>query len=363
MKTLHINTEKTWRGGERQTLFLLDGLRDHDVESHLVCQPDSALFERAARAGISPWPVPMRGEADLPASLTIRRLLKQNDYDLVHSHTSHAHTLAFWATVGMPLVRLVTRRVEFSIFRNSFFGLNRIKYRHMADAYIAISERIKKVMSADGVCEHMIHVVPSGVVPNPQISGADRLRAEFGVEENAPVLLSVAHLSAEKGHHDLLQAMAKLKDKHTAVRLFIVGDGQCRADLEAAAIKLGLHKQVIFTGFREDVGAFYDLAAGFVSSSTAEGLGSAVLDALAAGVPVVATAVGGVPEFIENGRTGILVPPADAGSLAGGIMDLLSHPGRVSEMTARARELVRSRFSVDTMVNGTLDVYRQLLQQ
>lgn len=362
MKTLHINTERTWRGGERQTLFLLEGLRSHDIEAHLVCQPGSPLAKRALQSGITTWPLAMRGEGDFPAGFALRRLAKRYDYDLIHSHTSHAHTLSFWATAGRRPVRLVTRRVEYSIYRNSFFGLNRIKYRHMADAYIAISERIEQVLISDGVAGQMIHVVPSGVIPEPDAAGGDGPRTEFGIGENEPILLSIAHLTPEKGHDILLQAMAIVADHLPAIRLVVVGDGQCRADLEALAERLGIERQVIFTGFRDDVGAFYDMAAGFVSSSTAEGLGSAVLDALAAGVPVVAAAAGGIPEIIENGRTGILVPPASPEALARGIVDLFEQPRLADEMAARGRQLVRSRFSVDAMVDGTLAVYRRLLQ-
>jgi len=361
MKTLHINTERTWRGGERQTLLLVEGLRGRGIEVHLACQPGSPLAERAEAAGIAVRPIAMRGEVDLPAGLALRRLVKQIDCDLVHSHTSHAHTLAFWATAGKRTVRLVTRRVEYSIYRHSFFGMSRIKYRHMADGYIAISERIRQVLISDGVAQQLIHLVPSGVPLEPDVFGADRLRTEFGIGESNPVLLSVAHLAPEKGHAILLQAMASVSVRMPSIRLVVVGDGQCRPDLEALSEKLGIRRQVIFTGFRDDVSAFYGLADGFVSSSTAEGLGSAVLDALAAGVPVVAAAAGGIPEIIENGRTGILVQPAIPSALADGIIELFERPGQAKEMAANGREEVRRRYSVDRMVSDTLAVYQRLL--
>ncbi len=361
MKTLHLNTERTWRGGERQTLLLIEGLLDRGKEAHLICQPDSPLEKKALETGVSVWPVAMRGEADFRAALAIRRLVKQQNYDLVHSHTSHAHTLAFWASMGRRPVRLVTRRVEYSIFRNSFLGLNRIKYRRMSDAFIAISKRIKHVLVSDGIPEKLIHVIHSGVPSNPDISGARRLRAEFDIDEQDPVLLSVAHLSPEKGHDILVQAMSEVAKSIPAFRLMIVGDGKCRPDLESMVQKLGLEHQVTFTGFRNDVGAFYDLATCFVSSSTAEGLGSAVLDALAAGVPVVAAAAGGIPEIVENGHTGILVPPSDPEKFAQGIVDFFSRPERARAMAANGRDLIQERFSVDVMVKETVALYRRLL--
>jgi glycosyltransferase involved in cell wall biosynthesis len=363
VKILHLNTESAWRGGERQTLYLLTGLKERGIEAHLVCQPDSPLAERAQSADLAVWPIAMRGEADVTASLTLRRLVKRFGCDLVHSHTSHAHTLAYWATAGLPIVRLVTRRVEYSIYRNSFFGLNRIKYRRMADAYIAISERIRQVLISDGVPAEMIRVAYSGVALEPDSGGADEIMAEFDIGKGTPILLSVAHLSPEKGHAILLQAMRVVIDRIPSVRLMVVGDGICRTSLEALVDKLGLGHAVSFAGFRDNVAAFYGLADLFVSSSTAEGLGSSILDALAAGVPVVATAVGGIPEIIENGQTGVLVPAAEPQALAQGVIDQLGQPDKANAMAARGKEVVRARFSVDRMIDDTVAIYQELLPQ
>ena len=110
MKILHINTERTWRGGEQQTLYLLKGLRERQIDSHLVCQPDSPMANRARQADLNVFTVTMRGEIDPIASYQLRRLIQKFKYDIIHSHTSHAHTLAFFASKGLPTKRLVTRR-------------------------------------------------------------------------------------------------------------------------------------------------------------------------------------------------------------------------------------------------------------
>jgi glycosyltransferase involved in cell wall biosynthesis len=251
--------------------------------------------------------------------------------------------------------------VEYSIYRNSFFGLNRFKYRSMADAYIAISDRVRQVLVSDGVPEQMIRVVPSGVLVDPGKVDPNGLMAEFGFGRDHRILLSVAHLTPEKGHDVLLRAMKRVLDRTPAARLMIVGDGRGRAGLETLADRLGIRQSVLFTGFRDDVTAFFGLAEVFISSSTAEGLGSSVLDALAAGVPVVATAVGGIPEVIVDGKTGILVPPSEPRALAQGIIAQLERADRAREMAARGRAVLRERFSVEKMVSGTLQVYRELL--
>ena len=361
MKTLHINTERGWRGGERQTLFLLEGLGRRGIDAQLVCQPASPLAERALQAGMKVWPIAMHGEADPAASWALRRLTAGLRCDLIHSHTSHAHTLAFWASVGRRPVRLVTRRVEYSVYRNSFFRLNWIKYRHMAHGYIAISERIRQVMIEDGVPAPMIHVVHSGVSLDASASGDGQLPPGLDLGEDRPILLNVAHLTPEKGHEVLLHAVALALEHTPRLRLVIVGDGERRQELEALSSKLGIRQRVIFAGFQDEVGAFYAAADGYVSSSTSEGLGSALLDALAAQLPVVAAEAGGIPEFIENGRTGILVPPSDPSALAEGIVKMFGRPLLSERMAQRGRDVVRRRFSLDTMVDGTLAVYERLL--
>ena len=362
MRTLHINTEKSWRGGERQTVFLAEGLARQGLEVHLVCQPGSPLAERSRSSEITVWLVAMRGEADLAAALALRRLIQKYRYDIVHSHTSHAHTLAFWATIGLNVVRLVTRRVEYSIFRNSFFGLNRIKYRRMADAYIAISDRIRQVLIADGIPDKMIRVVPSGVITDPASDGSSGLRAEFGVGNQNTVLLSVAHLTPEKGHEILLEAMKLVVERMPSARLIILGEGERQKSLEVLADQIGQGNEVIFAGFRSDVSDFYDLADVYVSSSLAEGLGSSILDALAAGVPVVATAVGGIPEYIDNGKTGLLVPAADPQALARAVIDQIQNPEQARAMAHRGKEIIRQRFSVEKMIGDTVAYYEDLLQ-
>ena len=185
MKILHINTERTWRGGEQQTLYLLEGLRARGIGCHLVCQPDSPMQQSAEQAGVEVYPIAMRGEVDLIAGLRIRSLIRKYSYSIIHSHTSHAHTIAYLASVGTAARRLVTRRVDFSIFRHSFLRLSGLKYRFLADDYIAISNRIKTVLVNDGIADRRIFVVHSGVDPERFKSATDdHLRSEFDIREN-----------------------------------------------------------------------------------------------------------------------------------------------------------------------------------
>ncbi|NVM21814.1 MAG: glycosyltransferase family 4 protein [Desulfobacterales bacterium] len=363
MKILHINTERTWRGGEQQTLNLLRGLKKRNIASHLFCQPGSPMEERAKKAQIAVFPVAMRGEADFLAGRQLRKLINRFDYDIIHSHTSHAHTLAFLASLGTKTRRLVTRRVDFSIFRNSFLRLSGFKYRYMADYYIAISHKIKDVLVRDGVAAQRIFVVHSGIDPERfSAANEDHLVSEFDIKSNEHVVVNIAHLAGHKGQQYLVRAVPLVLAKIPGVRFFIVGGGKLMGELKDLAASLGLNQELIFTGFRQDVGAFYHIADLFVMSSVQEGLGTAVIDALALAKPVVATNAGGIPEIIRDGETGRLVAPADPAALAEGIIELLTHPELAKRMAGRGQEAARQDFSINAMVDKNIEVYQQILR-
>jgi len=362
MKILHINTERTWRGGEQQTLNLVVGLRERRIDCHLVCQAGCPLEEKAERAGVDVIPISMRGEIDLAAAFRIRALIKRYHCDILHSHTSHAHSLAFLASIGTGVKRLVTRRVDFSIFRHSFLKLSGLKYRLLADYYIAISHKIKDVLLHDGIADQRIFVVHSGIDPQrfKQASG-DHLLTEFDIGENQQVVINVAHLAGHKGQKYLVRAIPQVLAKLPDTRFFIVGQGELLDELKGTASGLGLKRELVFTGFRNDVADFYRIADLFVMSSVQEGLGTAVLDALALAKPVVATDTGGLPEIIQDGKTGRLVAPADPAALAEGIVEMLTRTEAAKAMAEAGRALVQNFFSTDAMVENNIKVYEKVL--
>jgi L-malate glycosyltransferase len=362
MKILHINTERTWRGGEQQTLYLLRSLNQRRISSHLICQADSPMAQKAQADGLTVFPMVMRGEVDLPAILRIRRLIGSHDYDIIHSHTSHAHTLAFLASLGCRVCRLVTRRVDFSFIRNRFLPVSVIKYRYMADFYIAISQEIKKVMVKDGIAADRIFVVHSGIdLQRFEGAAGGHLVKEFNLKPEEKVVINVAHLAGHKGQKYLVRAIPLVLAEIPQVRFFIIGQGELMPELKALAASLDLGPALTFTGFRNDVGAFYQLADLFAMSSVQEGLGTAILDALALGKPVVAANSGGIPEIIRDGETGRLVAAGDHRALAHGIIDLLTDDQQARDMARRGQEFVQTKFSIDAMVTNNIAIYNRLL--
>jgi glycosyltransferase involved in cell wall biosynthesis len=233
----------------------------------------------------------------------------------------------------------------------------------MADYYIAISREIKRVLVSDGIAENRIFVVHSGIDTNRfATSRTESLMGEFGLEEDERIVLNVAHLAGHKGQSYLLRAVPLVLEEIPATRFFVVGGGDLRSELTRLAKDLSVQDKVVFTGFRDDVGGFYKIADLFVMSSLQEGLGTALLDALALGIPVVATAAGGITESVWHGKTGRLVPPGDPDALAKEIVYMLRHPEEAHKMKGFGQALVQKRFSKEAMVRGNVHVYRHILK-
>lgn len=366
-RVLHLNTEPTWRGGEQQVLYLLDGLRARGVPALLVAQPGAPMAERARANGHDVHTMRMRGEADLLAVWRLRELLRDGQFDVLHAHTSHAHTLGALAAASLGRTRrprvVVSRRVDFSIFRRSFFGLNGLKYRHGVDLYVTVSEAIRGVLIKDGIAPERAVCVHSGI-DLKKIDDAprrrDALRAELGVPPDHALIANVAHMADHKGQRYLIEAMPAVLAARPKTVCAIVGDGELKGELEALAARLGVTASLRFPGFRADVPQVLKALDLFVMPSHMEGLGTSVLDAMAAGVPVVGTDAGGMPEMIEEGVTGLRCPIKDAPALARAILRLLDDPALGQRLAAEARRRVVERFSTDAMVDGTVRAYERV---
>ena len=185
--------------------------------------------------------------------------------------------------------------------------------------------------------------------------------SEFKLKPAEPVVINVAHLAGHKGQKYLVRAIPHVLKEIPNVRFFIIGQGELMSELQALSASLGINQALTFTGFRNDVGAFYKIADLFVMSSVQEGLGTAILDALALGKPVVAANSGGIPEIINDGETGRLVEAGDSQALAKGIIEMLTHTDQAQAMAERGQAVVKEQFSIEAMVENNLAVYHQLL--
>ena len=357
LRVLHLDSERTWRGGERQVLELMRRQRETGDEPHLAAPSGSAIAERASAEGFPVHPVPMRGTWDLASVFDVARLHRSLRPDVTHWHAARAHAIGAMASLVAPgPVRVVSRRVDFLVRRSPG---SRLLWSLPIDAILAISEGVRDALVRSGIPAAAITVVPSGIDLVAHAGGnRERTRAREGVHPGEVLVLQVAALAPHKSQRDLLRAARVALDRRAdlGLRFWIVGEGPLRRELEAEHERLGLGDRVRFLGFRDDVHDLVAAADLFCVSSYLEGMGTSTLDAMAAGLPVVATRVGGIPEIVEDGVTGILVPPRDPESLARGVLDLAGDPGRRERMGQEARIKVGA-FSADRTAERTRAAY------
>lgn len=254
---------------------------------------------------------------------------------------------------------IVSRRVDFRIARNP---LSRLKYRHGIDRMVAVSDRVARVLREDGVDAGRVTVIRSGV--ELRRSGSARSRAalfeELGLPIDARAIGNVAALAPHKDQACLLRAARRVVDRIPTARFLIVGEGELEGALKRLRETLGLEQEVLFTGFREDVGDILSALDVFVLSSYLEGLGTSVLDAMAYGIPVVATRAGGIPEMVCDGGNGFLVPVGDASRLGDRICEVLIDSSLRRHMGERAR-CTAERFDIRETIRRTEALYRDVV--
>jgi glycosyltransferase involved in cell wall biosynthesis len=366
MFSLHIDTARTWRGGQNQVLLTVNGLRAGGDRAALVAHPDGELRRRAAE-GLDLIPIAPRTEMDLSAAWRLSRVIARLEPDVVHAHDAHGVAMAALAlsigaastkrTGGHAPALVAARRVDFPLRGNS---LSRWKQRQV-DCFIAASEAIRQVLLADGVAAERTITVHEGIdVDHVAAAPAVNVHEAFWLPHDAPVVGNVAALVAHKGQRYLIDAALLVVQEIPDARFVILGEGELRDALERQVRERHLEKHVLLPGFRTDVlGCIksFDLV---VMSSVTEGLGTSLLDAMACSRPIVGTRAGGIPEVVEPGVNGLLVPPRDAAALAAAIVRLLKDEMLRRRMGAAGFARVNERFTVERMVARTAAVYARL---
>jgi len=345
MRVLQVDSGRDWRGGQNQVWLLCRELdREAGIEQALVTKQRGALAERAAAAGTKVHGTAWRIGLDPRAWWHLRRTIAAFQPDVIHVHDSHALTLAATVAHGRRLV--ATRRVAFHTGR---FGAWR-----RPDRIIAISDAVKRVLIADGIASDAVVVVPDGIDVAAVRQAATALppldtRRRLGIPAAAPLVVNAAALTGEKDHRTLIRAAHYARAQRPELHWVIAGEGRLRASLTAEIARLGLRDRVHLLGYVDRIDALIADASVFVLSSTTEGLGSVVLNALALGRPVVATAAGGIPEILP---AEVLVPVGAAEAMAQRIVKMLEHPMPLP---------LPPRFAASAMAQGVLDVYRSLV--
>jgi glycosyltransferase involved in cell wall biosynthesis len=361
-RVLHVDDGAQWRGGQHQVLLLMSELARLGVDQRLVARPGSPLAARARAAGLAAEEMRLGPEWNLFGWRRLARVARATGANVIHAHTSHAHAHALRAArrLGARVRLVTTRRVDFAIAQNR---ASLRKYLDPRQHYIAISSGVLDALTRGGVAPSRVSLVPSGVPPiAPETAWSRvRVREALGIAPDELAIVNVGALVDHKGQRYLVGAAPRVLEAFAHARIHILGEGGLRRALQNQIRRMGLERRVVLHGFVEDARlklAGFDL---YVASSHLEGLGTAMLDAMLAGLPVVAAAAGGIPDAVEDGKTGRLCPVRDTQALARAIVEALRDAEGSRRMAAAARALVESRFSARAMAEGTLGVYQRLL--
>jgi glycosyltransferase involved in cell wall biosynthesis len=356
MRVVHVGSAFEWRGGQSQLLLTATGMATRGHEVTVVCGPGSRLEARARRDGLRVAALRFGGDLAPRAILGLASLLRAHPPDVIHAHDPHATAAALLAArfVGGPRV-VASRRVHLPLRG----VLSRRKYA-ACDRLIAGSRAVARVLLEAGLGQDQIELVYEGVPDRPPQPGGREALAALGVPESAPVIGNVAALTAHKGHSTLLAAMPGVLAVLPEARLVVVGEGELRHRLVQDARAGGVAERCVFTGFRSDLDRLIPAFSLLCLTSRTEALGSSLLDAMAFGRPIVATATGGIPEAVADGETGVLVPVGDSGRLSHALVDLLSDSARREALGRAGRRRFERHFRADRMVDETLRVYQGL---
>ena len=299
------------------------------------------------------------------------RLMRSGGYEVLQTFSHYANNIC------IPLGWLARIPVRISSQRSSLRGapgwlhwIDRFTANHrMTSLMIAVSESTREhSIKVEGIGREKVLTIPNGI----DLARFDRAAAgssredvlgSLGLESQRPVVLCVARLHPQKGHAHLLEALPLLLPEHPRLTLLLAGEGALRGELEGHTAVLGLEGHVRFLGVRDDVPALMKACDVFVLPSLWEGLPNSVLEAMAAGLPIVATRVDGTTEAVQDGATGLLVPPGDPSALAGALAEVLREPERAKAMAARGREVAETDFSLEDTISRFEAVYRTTLSE
>jgi glycosyltransferase involved in cell wall biosynthesis len=356
LKILHIDPEKNWGGGEAQVVGLLTYLNQKGHDNALLTHPRGRLFEYCRKLEVKTLPLVIRNDLDFRPIVSLRRLIREEKYDIVHLHTKRAHALSLWLPRGAHSPKyVVTRRMDYPEKRR---WCTRHLYNRRVDGVVAISRTILDLLVSAGVDSQRVRLIHSGI----DARRFEVLPSESSSSQDVSVVGTVAALEERKGHRFLLEAAARLKQQGARVRYFLAGDGSLRAELKGMAQRLNLSDDVKFFGFNSDIPVFLSTIDIFVLPSLHEGLGVAALEAMAAGKAVVASRVGGLAELVVDSVSGLLVSPGDAEGLASAIAKLIRDKSLAREMGLKGRERVHEHFTLERMAMKNEAYYYDLLK-
>lgn len=377
MRILHVI--RPAEGGMKGHLVsLVTGLRDLGCTVEIACPGNSLMTTELMEKGLTVHPVtlvgPLNPAKDMVCISEIKRIIDQGNYDLVHFHGSKAGLVGRVAAVLAGCKNTVVTAHNFVIYEEVPIA-KKIVFRYGESLLSRVTSKIITVSRAlkhDLVLNYKI--TPEKIVPiyngidlakYDQLPSRDLAREFYGIKPETLVIGTVARMAPQKGLKYLIDAAAKICNHSNGTSpdiLFVIaGDGPLKPELERFAVDIGVRDKVLFPGYIDDINGLFACLDIFVIPSIAEGLSITTIEAMAAGLPVIASRVGGLPELVTEGVTGLLIQPRNTTALAIAINSLVNDRGMRVQLGANGKIFARDRFSIENMVEQTIKVYQTVI--
>jgi glycosyltransferase involved in cell wall biosynthesis len=368
---MHLIATNFYGGPEKQIVQHLKRLNsDHflgQIASYLEYGGANELLDKAQKEGLIVHGIPMEGPLDFRAQFRLHNLISREKVDLLCVHGYKACVMGWWArrNLKVPVIAF-SRGYTSENLKIAFYNWLERKAIGRLDGIIAVSEGQRKRLESLGIFGGKSWVVHNAIsvnsaVPEPSAELRKKVFQNLGIPEDSKLVVTAGRLSPEKGHKYFVEAISKLGKTKDTIRFVFCGEGMCQKDLETESRKLHIHERCVFAGFRRDLDEIFPVMDLFVLPSLTEGLPNVLLEAYACAKPVVATNVGGVPEVVENGVSGLLVPPKRPDLLAEAIQRLLGSPHLMKTMGKAGHEKVKNEFSFEIQTGLLEKIYLETL--
>ncbi len=361
---IHIDTAKTWRGGQQQAAYLHEGLVRKGMDSLMVCPPDSIMESWCLTHQLPVQTLPLCCEADIFSAVRLTGLVRKDKTCILHAHNAHGLTVALMTKIfsSKKISIIASRRVDFALKNNT---PGQWKYRtRLLSKIVCISHEIYHILLSQGIPEEKLIIIHSGVDIHKfdKIEANNHIRHELSIPENHKIVSTVAALTGHKDYPNFLEAARLVLQEYAPVTFIAVGDGKLSEEIMTLAEKKGLKNNVIFTGFRKDVGRILKSSDLFIMASKKEGMGTSILDAEAAGLPVIGTNAGGIPEVVRHLENGLIVQRQNPKALAEAVLTLLQDDKKRNMYGSKSLELVRD-FDIGITIEKHITLYEKILKK
>jgi glycosyltransferase involved in cell wall biosynthesis len=359
---LQIDKQSHLTGQTMRTLLEAHELSKRGYRVILACQPNSFLERNGRERSLEI--LPLRMNYFLPSLIKLSFFLRRNNVDLMNAHGYPDHFLCAVARKITGVTALVRTKHNHVPLKSG--ALSRYLYGTLTSRIVAISEHIREVLIQSGLKPEQVTTIRTAINLS-QFAPCEKnqqLLKELNFPPECAIIGIVARLTERKGFKNLFEAVKLLIDEGRNLRCLVVGGGASTEKIAALnnhAASLGISPYILLTGRRSDIPDILSLLDVFILPSLAEGLGRSMLEAMAAGRPIVATTVGGIPEAIEDGKSGLLVPPDDSRALAQAIALLLDNPEKAQELGRASRKRAELLFDQTKMIDGICALYEELI--